>query len=508
MFDRKARAVAGGEKKLTVFISYSHHDMAVADVIVEALERDGFEVLIDRRDLPYGEKWQGELTHFIEQSDTVIWLISSASVTSKWCNWELDSVQKQSKRLVPVRVGDVKLEDLPRQLGEIHILPGQGVFDPATHIESLITTLETDRGWLREHTRLLDRSRQWLLKDRGDGLLLRGRALRDAEYWNSTRPRTAPKPSADVLNFILSSRRASQQRQKRWVGTLVGVLVVTAGFAAVALWQWDRADEAAQRVTRATTLSGWQAFAEPNATCRKMKAYTGEEGLRALYCNLRDVVSYERLEEMAGIPIFLKGPHNNHKLRVQEPTFGYYNPEFIRWATYNLLPGKDDTAYRTVTQPIYDRHMKKMARAYHRTYVQWSRNLDHFEKERRYLIAMIEGTRPWSYMGARWTDKDLRTILNLDVRNENLNPHNVQAALRFWQRRSIDETADDFFAALETMLAIYDPDYLAKAPRPAGTVPHLPPPGHIRDPILNLEKPWLVEPAGPNYHLNDVVVIE
>src|SRR5262245_58762428 len=110
---------------LRVFVSYSRHDASQADAIVEALESCGFEMTIDRRDLPFGEQWQFELAEFIRLSDTVIWLISDASIQSKWVNWELDEVAKRNKRLIPVMIAQTTRDALPRQLGEIHIPYGQ-----------------------------------------------------------------------------------------------------------------------------------------------------------------------------------------------------------------------------------------------------------------------------------------------------------------------------------------------------------------------------------------------
>ena len=42
--------------RLRLFVSYSRRDMATADTLVTALEGEGFEITIDRRDLPYGER--------------------------------------------------------------------------------------------------------------------------------------------------------------------------------------------------------------------------------------------------------------------------------------------------------------------------------------------------------------------------------------------------------------------------------------------------------------------
>ncbi|MDH5541129.1 MAG: toll/interleukin-1 receptor domain-containing protein, partial [Rhizobacter sp.] len=396
---------------LSVFVSYSRRDTAITDALVAALEARGIDVFIDRRDLPYGEKWQGELADSIAAADTVVWLVSPNSVASKWCNWELDEVQKQHKRLVPVRVGPVVAEDLPRQLGAIHILPVEGEFALDQHLGTLVEVLETDRAWLKEHTRLLDRAQQWVAKDRGDGLLLRGRALADAETWQTKQPRRAPQPSPAVMDLILTSQKGAKRRQRVLIGSLASGLFVAVVLGGLALWQSQVAAAESKRVVRATTLSGWRAFEEPPQACLEMRKYTGEEGLRALYCRFREVISYGQAQSMADVPVFLSGPHVGGKLRVREPTFGHYNPAFIAWAEANLLPQPSDSAYLAITRPIFEQFMRRQARAYHRAYVGWSLNLPHFDQERRYLMEMIDGSRPWSYLGARFQADTMKAVL-------------------------------------------------------------------------------------------------
>jgi hypothetical protein len=193
------------ETALKLFISYSRRDAVIADLLVDALTARGFKVKIDRRNLDFGERWQNELSEFIRLCDTVIWLISSASIQSKWVNWELDEVTKRGKRLVPVMISQITISELPRQLGEIHILPVDGLFDIDRDLDILIRTLETDSTWLKEATRLADRANEWLGLGRAPALLLRSAALRAAEEWRDRRPPKAPAPSRDILDLLLAS---------------------------------------------------------------------------------------------------------------------------------------------------------------------------------------------------------------------------------------------------------------------------------------------------------------
>lgn len=248
--------------KLKLFISYSRRDMAAADALVTALEGEGFGITIDRRDLPYGEEWQKELGDFIRASDTVVWLVSPDSIASKWCNWELGEVGRLNKRLVPVRIRDVAPEQLPESLGRVHLLPASGVYDSATHLSSLATTLNTDRRWTKESTRLADRAREWIARERNDGLLLRGAGLKNAEAWSTIQPKAAPPPASEVLELILASRRAAVRRQRWTIGGALTVAAVALGLMALAIWQRSvaQANEAQAKAERDAALTTQSRF--------------------------------------------------------------------------------------------------------------------------------------------------------------------------------------------------------------------------------------------------------
>jgi hypothetical protein len=236
---------ASERDKLKVFISYSRRDGAIADAIAEKLIARGFEVLIDQRSLPFGEKWQGELADFIRLSDTVIWLVSAASIQSNWVNWELDEVARRNKRLVPVMVDHVERDTLPRQIGEIHILPAEGVLDLSHDFDALVSILESDRAWLKQASRLQDRAFEWLSKDRNSALLLSRGALTDAEFWKDRRPPKAPAPSQEVLELILASKRQLTRRQAWWVVGSLTTAFVSLIFSLVtyAMFQQNQQDE-------------------------------------------------------------------------------------------------------------------------------------------------------------------------------------------------------------------------------------------------------------------------
>ena len=66
------------------------------------LEVAGFAPFLDRHDIVAGEDWETRLGGLIEQSDTVVFVVSPEAVKSERCVWEVDRTIELSKRLLPV----------------------------------------------------------------------------------------------------------------------------------------------------------------------------------------------------------------------------------------------------------------------------------------------------------------------------------------------------------------------------------------------------------------------
>lgn len=229
------------DPKLNVFVSYSRQDLPRAMQIIEALEARGLACTIDTRDLPYGEKWQRELIDFIKAADAIVFLVSKRSVGSKWCKWEVAQVAAQSKRLVPVVLEHVPVEELPPEISEIHLLPLTVDLPFDERADVLAATLLTDRDWIKEQTRLADRAARWLASRRRSDRLLSGGALREAETWRDRRSASAPLVSQETLDFILASRQAAARRGRFWLAGAVSALVVS---ILVGFWAWSQKLEA------------------------------------------------------------------------------------------------------------------------------------------------------------------------------------------------------------------------------------------------------------------------
>ena len=225
------------DERFRIFISYSRRDSAIAHKLTEALEGEEFQISIDTRDLPFGEEWQKELSEFIHSCDTVIWLVSSSSVTSRWVKWELGEVQRAGKRLIPVVIERVTPEDLPEAVGKIHLLPANDIFDPKTHLTLLVEALRTDHSWLRENTRLGQLARTWEDRGRRSDHLLVGKALHDAEEWRASRPNGAVQPNPTIFELLAASQTAAKRRLRRLISSLSIIAIALVGLAAYAFYQ-------------------------------------------------------------------------------------------------------------------------------------------------------------------------------------------------------------------------------------------------------------------------------
>ena len=91
--------------------------------------REGLEVLIDRRDLPYGEEWKPELLDFVRRSDAVVFVISPARrLTHVGASGSSSKSGPSSKRLIPIELAAVPASALPPQVGAIQLLPFSGLW--------------------------------------------------------------------------------------------------------------------------------------------------------------------------------------------------------------------------------------------------------------------------------------------------------------------------------------------------------------------------------------------
>src|SRR5262245_1529518 len=203
--------------KLCVFISYSRDDLDFADQLAAALDLSGFKCVIDHEGISGGEDWKRRLGNLISEADTVVFVLSPSSARSDTCNWEVEEAARLNKRILPIICRSLEGASPPARLRDRNYIffykepkaPGSGF---GTGLANLVTFLNTDFDWLREHTRYLQRAKEWDTRGRPANRLLSGDDITEAKAWAARRPKSAPEPTALHLLFIRASEEEAEAR--------------------------------------------------------------------------------------------------------------------------------------------------------------------------------------------------------------------------------------------------------------------------------------------------------
>lgn len=271
---RLQRGPAIDRPKSNVFISYSRRNKDFMQRLYAALSADRRDVWVDWEDIPRGEDWLQEIYTGIENADTFVFIVSEHSLLSEVCNQELHHAFEHNKRVLPVIRQDIDRPTEKRIAGEWFGQPWEQMartnwarikainwifarpsddFDEA--VKTLLTTIDQDLDYIKQHTRLHVRARQWEASKHDADLLLRGSDLQRAEAWLRRAEANPDNPPTDLHREFIRASRRSQRRRSRLVGAgvavalLIAALAILAGYLAVVAD--DRRQEASTSAARA-----------------------------------------------------------------------------------------------------------------------------------------------------------------------------------------------------------------------------------------------------------------
>ena len=219
------------------FISYSHLDREFAVRLRDALRDAGKRPWLDETEISGGTRWSEALERAIQRADAFVFVLSPDSAGSPECRRELEYALELNKRILPARIAETPAEALPPRLAEYQFIPSRGLFggDFAGSTQRLITEIETDREWVREHTDWSEKASEWSAHDRNRSYLLSGAELRSAERWRSSAAGKRPGVSTLQSEFIDASRQHATSRLRRTRGAVSVALAVALGLAALAV---------------------------------------------------------------------------------------------------------------------------------------------------------------------------------------------------------------------------------------------------------------------------------
>lgn len=251
-----------------VFLSYSRRDREQAQRIADVLRGREFSVFRDTDDILPTEEWKDRLQQLIESADTIVFLLSPHSARSEVCAWEVEIAESLNKRIAPVVIDDVDSVEIPETLKKLNYIFCTERNRIEEAVDTLVSALNLNIDWIREHTRLNSLAGRWQQADRSNHLLLRGRDIRDAETWRDNKPSKAPIITKLQASFVAVSRIAAVRRRKLAVAASLAGMLVAIGLAWLANFQWTVAVEnekiAIQNEQRAndTRDDAWSAQSE------------------------------------------------------------------------------------------------------------------------------------------------------------------------------------------------------------------------------------------------------
>jgi hypothetical protein len=214
-------AEAGTSGKLEVFISYSRRDsLDFADQIDSALKACGFNTILDRHGISGGDDWQRRLGDLILSADTIVFVMSPESAVSEICAWEVEEAYRLSKRILPIITTDLGGALPPERLQKLNYIhfyaeksvPGSGF---GSGLMKLTEALNTDLGWVREHSRIGLLAASWEGAGRPVNRLLTGPDIESAKNWLGAQ-RKSPQEATELHRaFIAASEEAERARVAR-----------------------------------------------------------------------------------------------------------------------------------------------------------------------------------------------------------------------------------------------------------------------------------------------------
>jgi len=146
-----------------IFISYAHKDRAFVEALFKPLARVYQNVWFDR-ELTGGDMWWERIVKQIETSDIFLIVLSDLWVRSDWSKREYDEAVLLGKKLLPIRIEDIKLPQILEKLQYVDVLNGELNANNLPELYAAINRIsdEISDGRLREQERLREAQEQQL----------------------------------------------------------------------------------------------------------------------------------------------------------------------------------------------------------------------------------------------------------------------------------------------------------------------------------------------------------
>jgi len=204
------------------FFCFASDDLLEKNKIQRELEKHCITTWTNIRDIKPGEKYSEAIKEGIEQTNTLVFLISNQSLLSEYCLFELKYAKELNKQIIPVLIEEVDKNNLPdflQQLQYISIVNSKTVADKEKKsdflqkTDELVAAIHSDMDYFEQHKQVLVQALTWSRNHKDNSLLYYGKKLEKAENWitlTATRPENN-RATTLQNEFILSSRQCTEK---------------------------------------------------------------------------------------------------------------------------------------------------------------------------------------------------------------------------------------------------------------------------------------------------------
>src|SRR5258707_1509423 len=233
-----------------VFISYSRKDKEFVRKLHDSLKNAGRDIWVDWEDIPPASDWHNEIFSGIQAAHSFVFVISPDSTSSQVCGEEVSHAVENKKRLIPVLYREVDPGHMHSNISYDNWIYCRDSDNYDAAMQTVFQTLDTDLDYVKFHTRLLVRAREWDSKKRNPSFLLRGEDLKDAEHWQFASADHKPAPIRLHNEYISASHRGQAARQRITIGLLAVGIVIALALSVLAAFLARNANLEAQRANQ------------------------------------------------------------------------------------------------------------------------------------------------------------------------------------------------------------------------------------------------------------------
>ncbi|MCB9454299.1 MAG: TIR domain-containing protein [Anaerolineaceae bacterium] len=94
-----------------IFISYSHEDRLIAEMLAQRINQIGYHTWIDFAGIKGGDEWRQSIDEALENSSAFLILLTPESNASRWVKYELQQALDRRLRIIPLMIRKCQMPD-------------------------------------------------------------------------------------------------------------------------------------------------------------------------------------------------------------------------------------------------------------------------------------------------------------------------------------------------------------------------------------------------------------